>query len=98
MQPYIKAMTWAFWRERRFVFIMFIIMAGGFCMLVRQFNPIFEKYGPEHVITVLAVTIELLHLFILIFAGFGSSVMNLKIPDHIFAGCPRSGIYPPVFL
>ncbi len=84
MQPYIKAMTWAFWRERRFVFILFILMSIAFSMLVRRFNPIFEKYGPTDVITVLAITIELLHLCILIIAGLGSSVMHIKIPDHIF--------------
>ena len=84
MQPYIKAMTWAVWRERRIAFFLFIIMASGFSILIRQFVPIFERYESTQVLIVLAVFIELFNLYMIIITGLGSSVMHLKIPDHIF--------------
>ena len=84
MQPYIKAMIWAFWRERRINFVLFIIIASAFSIFMRQFNPIFEKYDSLQIMIVFALFIELSSLFMTIIAALGLSVMHLKIPDQLY--------------
>ena len=84
MQPYIKAMAWAFWRERRMHFTLFIVIASAFSIFMRQFNPIFEKYQAPQLMTVFALFIELFSISMLIIAGLGSSVMHLNIPDQLY--------------
>lgn len=84
MQPYIKAMTWAFWRERRTFFALFIIVASAFSIFMHNFNPVFEKYEAMQVIKIFAAFIEFFSLTMLIIAGFGSSVMPLRMPDYLY--------------
>ncbi|MBN2588863.1 MAG: hypothetical protein JXA96_03295 [Sedimentisphaerales bacterium] len=98
MQPYIKAMTWAFWRERRIHFISFIILASTFSVSIRQFIPIFEKYKSMQLIYIFAVFFEIASLGMLIISAFGSSVMNLKIPDQLYVKPVSSRFLTLVYL
>ena len=98
MQPYIRAMTRTFWRERRTHFVLFIIIATAFSIFMRQFNPIFEKYQAPQEMIVFPLFIELFSISMLIIAGLGSSVMPLKIPDHLYVKPVSSRFLVAIYL
>ncbi len=98
MQPYLKALAWAFWRERRTHFALFIIIASAFSVFMYEFNSLFEKYEAMEIIVIFAMLIELFCLAILIIAGFGSSLMHLKIPDHLYVKPVSSRFLVAIYL
>jgi len=98
MQPYIKAMTWAFWRERRTHIALFIIIASAFSIFMRKLNPLFEKYQEGQLLIIFPLCIELVSLSMLIIIGLGSSVMHLKIPDQLYVKPVSSRFLVSIYL
>lgn len=98
MQPYIKAMAWGFWRERRVHFALFAAIVGAFSVFISQSYPVLEHYEAEYNITVFAMLVELLGIAGLIIIGFGSPTMHLNIPGQLYTKPVSSRLLVGVYL
>jgi hypothetical protein len=85
MQPYIKAMAWGFWRERRLHLVLFTAVVGAFSIFISQCYPVLEHYEAEYNITVFAMLVELLGIAGLMVIGFASPTMHLNIPGQLYS-------------
>lgn len=98
MQPYIKAMAWGYWRERRVHFAMFAALVGAFSVFIGKYYPAFEHYEAERTMAVFAMLVELFGIAGLIVIGFASPTMHLNIPGQLYAKPVSSRLLVGVYL
>lgn len=84
MQPYLKAMAWAFWQEKRQHIALFLISATAFSIFMSKYYSLFKEYDANEVMMVFALFIEAFSLAGIMITSMGSQVMRLDIPQHLY--------------
>jgi hypothetical protein len=83
MRPYIKAMAWGFWRERRLHIACFVAIAAAFSVFMSEHYTLFERYESLPLLMVFALLIEGFGLGGFIVLGCSTPSMRFDIPLHL---------------
>jgi hypothetical protein len=83
MQPYIKAMAWGFWRERRLHIACCIAIAGAFSVFMSEWYAQFERYESVNLLMMFAMLIEAFGLGGFIVLGCATPSMRFDIPAQL---------------
>ncbi|MFC1781731.1 hypothetical protein ACFLZ8_05670 [Planctomycetota bacterium] len=94
MQPYTKALAWAFWRERCSNCILFITILCAFGIFIKEFNSL----SMQRISPVVAIIIETFGLAGFVISGIKSPLTRLKIPDTLYVKPVSSRFLAAVYL